>query len=87
MFPYKSIENLELFLDSTQICFVVIPMTGTRILQNKFPVTAINLTNHTYEYCPTESSAGCTILCIGNHLSYKPRNDLCVNKTAELQST
>ena len=23
---------------------------------------------------------------IGNHLSYKPRNDLCIHKTAELES-
>ena len=27
------------------------------------------------------------MLYIGNHLSYKPKNDLCIYKTAELEST
>ena len=27
------------------------------------------------------------MLYIRNHLSYKPRNDLCIYKTAELEST
>ena len=77
MFHYKkNIEDLELLLDSTQICSDVIAMTETRILKSKFPVTDINLTNCSYEYCPTGSSAGGTMLYIGNHLSYKPRNDL-----------
>ena len=83
----KNIEDLELLLDSNQICFDVIAITETRILKSKFPVTDINLTNYSYEYCPTESSAGGTMLYIGNHLSYKPRNDLCIYKTAELEST
>ena len=59
----------------------------TRILKNKFLVTDMNLTNYSYEYSPTESSAWGTMLYIGNLLSYKPRNDLCIYKTAELEST
>lgn len=46
----------------------------------------INLINSSYEYCPTESSAGGTLLYIGNNLLYKPRNNLCIYKTAELES-
>ena len=41
--------------------------------------------------CPTESSAGGTLIYIGNHLLYKPRNDLsCVSirvSVYELEST
>ena len=77
----KSIEDLELLFDSTQICFDVIVITETRILKNKFPIADIILTNYSYGYCPTESSAGCTMIYIGNHLSYNPRNDLCIYKT------
>ena len=55
--------------------------------KDKFPVTDINLKNYSYEYYPNESSAGSTRLYIGNHLSYKPRNDLCIYRTAELEST
>ena len=72
----KNIEDLELLLDSTQFCIDVVAITETRILENKFPVTVINLANYSFGYCPTESSAGGTVLYIGNHLSCKPRNDL-----------
>ena len=65
----KNIEDLELLLDSNQICFDVIAITETRILKSKFPVTDINLTNYSYEYCSAESSAGDTVLYIGNQLS------------------
>ena len=39
------------------------------------------------EFTPTESSAGGTLLYIANHISYKPRNDLNINKNPELEST
>ena len=83
----KKMEDIELLLDSTQICFDVIAITETRIVKNKCSVNDINLTNYNYEYCPTESSAGGTLLYIGNHLLCKPRNDLSIYKTAELEST
>ena len=87
MFPFKKIENSQLLLDFTQLCFDVIAVAETRIVINNFPVNDINLTNYSYEYCPTESSAGGTLLYIGSHLLYKPRNDQCIYKTAELEST
>ena len=84
MFPY---QELELLLDSSQICFDVIAITETRILKSKFQVTDINLKNYGYEYCPTESSSRDTLLYIGNHVSRKSRNDLRIYKTAESEST
>ena len=45
----KNIEDLEFILDSTQICFDVIAITETKVLNNKFVVTDINLTNYDYE--------------------------------------
>ena len=84
--PLQKTVDLELLLDPTQIYFDVIAITEARLLKNKFPVTDVNLTNYSYEYCSTESSAGGTMLYIGNNLSYKPRNDLCINKTGELES-
>ena len=38
----------------------------------------INLVNYSYGDVPNESSAGGTLLHIGNHLSYKPRIDLFI---------
>ena len=43
--------------------------------------------NFSHEFCPTESSAGGTLLYIRNHLSYKPRNDLSIYKPTELESS
>ena len=59
----------------------------TSILKSKSPVNDINLTNYSYEYCRPESSARRTLLFIENYLLYKPRNDFCIYKTAELEST
>ena len=78
--PSKNIEDLDFLFDSTQICFEVIAIT-------KFPVNDINFTNYSYEYCSTESSPGAILLYIGNHLSYKPINDLRIYKTPELEPT
>ena len=45
---HENIEDLELLLDSTHICFDVKAITETRILRSKFPGTDINLTNYSY---------------------------------------
>ena len=47
----------------------------------------MNFPDYTYEFCPTESSAGGTLLYIRNHLSYKLRKDLSIYKSRELEST
>ena len=52
--------------------------------KSKFPVNNVNLANCSYEYYQT---AGDTLIYIGNRLSYKLRNGLCIYKTVELEST
>ena len=47
----------------------------------------MNLNNYSFEFIPTESCAGDTLLYIANHLSYKCRNDLNIYKKNELGST
>ena len=49
--------------------------------------TNINLPNYSIEYTPTESDAGGTLLYISNNITYKPRKDLNIYKTCELEST
>ena len=46
----------------------------------------MNLNNYSFEFTPTETSAGGALLYIANHLSYKCRNDLNIYKN-ELEST
>ena len=83
----KNFEDLEYLLDSTNLNFDVIAISETRITKNKAQINHIDLTNYSYEHCPTESSAGGTLLYIRNHLLYKTRNDLNIYKSAELEST
>ena len=47
----------------------------------------MNLNNYSFEFTPTETSAGGTLLYITNHLSYKCCNDLNIYKKNELEST
>ena len=47
----------------------------------------MNLNNYSFEFTPTETSAGGTLLYIANHLSYKCRNDLNIYKKNDLEST
>ena len=83
----KNIEELEYLLDKTKIDFDVIGISESRIKKDKSPINSINLKGYSHESCPTESAAGGTLLYISNNLSYKPRNDLCIYKSTELEST
>ena len=47
----------------------------------------MNLINYSFEFTPTETSAGGSLLYIANHLSYKCRNDINSYKKNELKST
>ena len=40
----------------------------------------MNLSKYSYEFTPTETTAGGTLLYNANHLSYKCRNDLNIYK-------
>ena len=83
----KNIEELEYLLDKTKIDFDVIGISESRIKKDKSPINSINLKVYSHESCPTESASGGTLLYISNNLSYKPRNDLCIYKSTELEST
>ena len=51
-----------------------------------FPLN-INIDNYIYEYTPTKSSKGGTLLYIDKSLKYKLRKDLNLNKPKEIEST
>ena len=62
----------------------MIGISESRITKNKSPINRINLKGYSHESC---STAGGTLLYTSNNLSYKPRNDLCIYKSTELEST
>ena len=83
----KNFANLEYLLKSTNINCNIIPVSETRTMKNLEITQNINVKNYNFEYTPTESTAGRTLLFIANHLAYKPRHDLKIYKTNELEST
>ena len=85
MFSFENFEDLEYLLDSASFNFDVIAISETRVTKNKASINNIDLTNYSYEHCPTECSAGGTRLYIRNHLLYKTMNNLNIYKSAELE--
>ena len=83
----KNIEELEYLLDKTKFDFDVVGISESGIKKDKSPINSINFKGYSHESDPTESVAGGTLFCISNNLSYKPRNDLCIYKSTELEST
>ena len=83
----KNIEELEFLLDKTKIDFDVIIISESKIKKDTSPINSINLKGFSNESCPTEPAAGATLLHISNHVSYTPRNDLCIYKSTGLEST
>ena len=69
---FNSLSNQLIFFDA-------IAISKIRINKDKSSVFDINLPNYSYEFCPTESSAGGTLL-------YKS-NNLHIYKSNELEST
>ena len=59
----------------------------TRITKNISLLNNLNLNNYSFEFTPTETCAGGTLLYIANHLSYKCCNDLNIYKKNELKCT
>ena len=83
----KNFNELEHLLSCTNKNFDVIAVSETRITKNISLTNNLTMNNFSFEFTPTESSAGGTLLYVANHLSYKPRLDLNIYKSNELEST
>ena len=83
----KSFDDLEHLLSCTNKIFDVIAITETRITKDVSLTNNLTMNNFSFEFTPTEFSAVSTLLYIANHLSYKPRLDLNIYKSNELEST
>ena len=86
-FLNKNFHDLQYLLQCTKNLFDIIAISETRITKQLSLLNNLNLNNYSFEFTPTETSAGGTLLYIANHLSYKCRNDLNIYKKNELEST
>ena len=83
----KNFDDLQHLLSSTKTKFDIIAISETRITRQVSLLNDLNLNDYSFEFTPTETSAGGTLLYIANHLSYKCRNNLNIYKKNELEST
>ena len=84
----KNFDDLEYLLKTTNMNFDIIAISETRITKNINNILPnINLNNYAFEFTPTESSAGGTLIYVANHVAYKLRTDLQICKTYDLEST
>ena len=83
----KNFDDLQYLLACTKKKNDMIAISETRITRQVSLLNNLNLDNYSFEFTPTETSAGGTLLYIANHLSYKCRNDLNIYKKNELEST
>ena len=87
----KNFDDLEHLLKCTNKVFDMVAVSETRITRQTSLISNINinlnLQNYSFEFTPTESNAGGTLLKKANHLSYKPGTDLSLNKANQLEST
>ena len=83
----KNFGDLQHLFSCTKNFFDIIAISETRITKQVSLLNNLNPNNYSFEFTPTETSAGGTLLYIANHLSYKCRNDLNIYKKIELEST
>ena len=83
----KNFNELGHLLSCTNNNFDVIPISETRITKNICLTNSLTMNNFSFEFTPTEFSAGGTLLYVANHLSYKPRLDLNIYTSNGLEST
>ena len=76
----KSFDDLQYLLSCTKKFFDVIALSETRITRNLSLLNNLKLNNYSFEFTPTETCGGGTLLYIANHLPYKCRNDLNIYK-------
>ena len=83
----KNFDDLEYLLKTTNMNFDIIAISETRITKNINEISNINLNSYAFEFTPTESSAGGTLIYVANRLAYKSRTDLQIYKNRVLDFT
>ena len=82
----KNFDDLQHLLSCTKKNFDIIAISETRITKQVSLLNNLNLNHYSFEFTPTETPAGGTLLYVANHLSYKCCNDLNIYKKNELES-
>jgi len=80
-------EELKLLLQLLNYSFDIIAISESKLQKGINPVKDINLPNYQYLHTPTETTKGGTLLYISDKLIFKPRNDLEIYQSKDIEST
>ena len=65
----KNFDDLQHLLSCTKNLFDIIALSETRITKNVSLLNNQNLNNYSFEFTPTETCAGGTLLYLANHIN------------------
>ena len=74
-------------LDTLKLKFDIIALSETKLKKGFDPVHDIDLPDYHYESTPTEANKGGTLIYVADKLNYKPRNDLEIYESKNIEST
>lgn len=80
------IEELSSFLQTNKLAPTILGITESRLKKGFPPIVDISIPDYNIEHTTTESSNGGALLYIAKNISYKPRQDLLLYKSKELES-
>ena len=84
--PYH-FEDFEALIKNSPIKPKIIGISECRLRTDFEPLTHIDLEGYTYEFTPTDSSKGGTLIYINKDVKHKIRTDLQMEKSKEIEST
>ena len=80
-------QDLDILLDALKFEFDILAISETKLQQNTQPTHDISIPNYNIEHTPTEATKGGTLLYISDKFDYKPRKDLEIYKSKDIEST
>ena len=80
-------NDLDILLDTLKFEFDIIAISETKLQKNTPPIHDISIPNYTIEHTPTEATKGGTLLYVSNKFDYKPRKDLQIYESRNVEST
>jgi len=80
-------HDLDILLDTLKFEFDILAISETKLQRNTQPTHDINIPNYHIEHTPTEASKGGTLLYISDKFVYKPRKDLEIYESKQIEST
>ena len=81
------IAELQILLSTLSCQIDILSITETKLRTNIKPVQNIDIPGYTIAHTPTDATKGGTLLYISEKYNYKPRKDLEMNISKQIEST